>query len=269
MEENKKVKLNYRTLECLYAQYNNRKYVHPDPLEFLYSYDDIKDREVVGLIASSLAYGRVAQILKSTSSVLEKMEPSPYLYCKKATLRFLKKEFCGFKHRFTTGEDIAGLLYGIGKSLREFGSLEECFLNGYSPADEHLTGAMEKFSKNICPAAGGRFSLLSSPKDGSACKRLNLFLRWMVRNDDVDPGGWDIPRSKLIVPLDRHMFTISHRIGFTKRKSADLKTAIEITKKFAMFSPGDPVKYDFALTRSGIHPVASRDLVFKKCGIAV
>ncbi|MFC1474950.1 TIGR02757 family protein, partial [bacterium] len=95
--------------------------------------------------------------------------------------------------------------------------------------------------------------LTPAPRRGSACKRMNLFLRWMVRRDDVDPGPWtDVPASKLVVPLDTHMHRISSGMGLTSRKQADLKTAIEITDAFRAISPEDPVRYDFALTRLGI-----------------
>ncbi|MBW2545477.1 MAG: TIGR02757 family protein, partial [Deltaproteobacteria bacterium] len=96
------------------------------------------------------------------------------------------------------------------------------------------------------------------PAKGSACKRLNLFLRWMVRRDDVDPGGWDdIPPSKLVIPLDTHMHRICLAFGFTKRKQADMKTALEITDSFRAIVPDDPVRYDFALTRLGIRKDAA------------
>ena len=102
-------------------------------------------------------------------------------------------------------------------------------------------------------AEADKSSLLPDPSRGSAVKRLNLYLRWMVRKDDVDPGGWeDVPASKLIVPLDTHMYHFGQCYGFTCRKSADLKTAIEITRGFRQLNPEDPVKYDFAITRFGI-----------------
>ena len=98
-----------------------------------------------------------------------------------------------------------------------------------------------------------RAGLLPSPSAGSACKRLNLFLRWMVRQDNVDPGGWDsVSPAKLIIPLDTHMHRIGRRLGLTPRRQADLRTAIEITEGFRGICPSDPVRYDFALTRLGI-----------------
>ncbi|MCJ7774009.1 MAG: DUF2400 domain-containing protein, partial [Desulfobacterales bacterium] len=95
--------------------------------------------------------------------------------------------------------------------------------------------------------------LVAHPQKGSACKRMNLFLRWMVRQDAVDPGGWDdVSPSKLVIPLDTHMYRIGLRLGFTTRKQMDMHTAIEITKGFQKVIPDDPVKYDFSLTRFGI-----------------
>ena len=122
--------------------------------------------------------------------------------------------------------------------------------------------ALARFVERLRGSAGGEdacASLLSSPKDGSACKRLNLYLRWMVRRDAVDPGPWNrVPCSKLVVPLDTHLFRIAGKLGLTARRQPDLKTALEITKGFARFQPRDPVHYDFCLTRLGINP-ACRD----------
>lgn len=241
-------------LETLYKKYNRCEFVHPDPLEFLYKYPKAREREIVGLIASSLAYGRVAQILKSVSNVLGKMGSSPYEYLKKKSDKEITKDFSDFKHRFTTGCDKAGLLIGMKRVIKKHGSLEGCFRAGYEKDDETFMPALSFFVGELSRCAGcARLNLLPPPELGSACKRLNLYLRWMVRKDEVDPGGWeDLPSSKLIVPLDTHMYKIGKRFNFTKRKQADLKTAMEITRGFANILPKDPVKYDFALTRFGI-----------------
>lgn len=241
-------------LESLYRKYNSREYVHPDPLEFLYDYPELEDREIVGLIASSLAYGRVSQILKSVNFVLEKLKPSPRQYLEKTAFATMKKDFRGFRHRFTSGEEIAALLYGVKKVLKNFGSLGKCMKLGYNKSDDDLTPALVNFTANLFYATGReKSSLLPRPELGSACKRLNLYLRWMVRHDEVDPGGWkEIPSSKLIIPLDVHMFRAGQAFDFTERKQADLKTAREITAEFRKMCPDDPVKYDFSITRLGI-----------------
>ena len=238
----------------LYSRYNQREFVHPDPLEFLYDYEDMKDREIAGLVASSLAYGRVAQILNSVFFVLQQMQPSPSAFLRYASRESLFEKFTKFKHRFTTGEDMASLLFDTKRVIEGYGSLYECFLRGMADDDDTVIPAISAFVKELC---GGRdveyTSLVPSPVKGSACKRLNLFLRWMVRKDNVDPGGWDkVPASKLIVPLDTHMYSISIALELTERKQADMQAASEITAAFKRISPDDPVKYDFALTRLGI-----------------
>jgi uncharacterized protein (TIGR02757 family) len=229
--------------------------VHPDPLEFLYTYSDIRNREIAGLIASSLAYGRVSQILKSTGYVLEKMGNSPYRYLMGSDHRTLKRSFSEFKHRFTTGHEIAGLLFSASKLIDRFGSLNKAFLNGYNDSDLNIIPAVLAFCKEISSVScGSCCSLIPLHTGKSAFKRINLYLRWMIRKDNVDPGGWyGIPASKLLIPLDTHMYRISKLLGFTSRKQADLKTVIEITESFKKIEMEDPVKYDFALTRAGIN----------------
>jgi len=240
-------------LDNLYDKYNRQKYIHPDPLEFLYAYKDIRDREIAGLIASSLACGRVAQILKSISSVLDIMNPSPYLFLKDCTSKSLRHIFKDFIHRFATGNGLAVLLMGAKNVVDSFGSLNECFIAGMSSNDENVLPAMTYFADQLTSGKNKPGHLVAMPEKRSACKRMNLFLRWMVRKDDVDPGGWKgIPLSKLIIPLDTHMHRISLAINLTKRKQADMRTALEITSGFKRLVPDDPVKYDFALTRTGI-----------------
>jgi uncharacterized protein (TIGR02757 family) len=197
-------KINIEVLEEIYRRYNRRELVHPDPLEFLYNYDSLKDREVVGLIASSLAYGRVAQILKSVSLVLDKMGDSPYNFITTTGSREIAKIFAGFKHRFTTDSDLSYLLIGIKETLRQHGSLNKLFLAGYDKDDLTILPALSNFVSTLRKNAKIPSSyLIPSPQQGSACKRLNLFLRWMIRSDEVDPGGWrGIPAAKLLVPWD-------------------------------------------------------------------
>ena len=240
-------------LDELYAKYNRRRFVHPDPLEFLYCYEDPGDREVVGLVASSLAYGRVAHILKSVSAVLGLLGPSPASFIERASRRKLLDAFAEFEHRFTTGPELAALLFGIGRVRRRHGSLAECFQAGMN-SGEDLRAPLSAFVAELTAAAGEPLlHLVPSPERGSACKRLNLFLRWMVRRDEVDPGGWDgVPRSMLLVPLDTHMHRVGRALGFTRRAQADWRTAAEVTAAFQRLAPDDPVRYDFALTRLGI-----------------
>lgn len=240
-------------LEELYRRLNRRCYVHPDPLEFIYDYENPADREIVAMIASSLAYGRVKQILKSVSDVLARLGASPASRLGEMNLLQLQRTFGGFKHRFNTGEHVAAMLRGIGHVIKQYGSLEACFVEGVEPDDVTVLPALQKFVDRIIQAGSECGYLLPDPARGSACKRLNLMLRWLIRSDAVDPGGWScVGAEKLIVPLDTHMHKIAIALGMTKRKTADIRTALEVTEAFKLISPEDPVKYDFALTRLGI-----------------
>jgi uncharacterized protein (TIGR02757 family) len=242
------------TLEQLYNKYNDRRFVHPDPLEFLYSYNDIKEREIAGLIASSLAYGQVKQILKSVSRILSTLGPHPSTFLKKTSQLEIENEFRDFKHRFTTGMEISALLLNIGQVLKKYGSLYECFLSGFNKEKKYLPALLNLIKELRLGECNCYNSLIPMPGGKCAYKRMNLFMRWMVRKDNVDPGGWDsIPASSLIIPLDVHMHRVSLKYGFTERKQADMASALQITEKLKRFCPEDPVKYDFALTRPGIH----------------
>jgi uncharacterized protein (TIGR02757 family) len=240
-------------LDELRAKYNRREFVHPDPLEFLYAYEDLRDREVVGLIASSLAYGRVKCILRSVARVLERMDP-PARFLDEVSDAALFDTFRDFRHRVTSGETLSVMLLGAKRVISHYGTLGACFKAGLGEEDETVFPALARFVDELTLAAGRcPTHLLPAPDKGGACKRLNLFLRWMVRCDEVDPGGWpDVPAAKLVIPLDTHMHAMGRRLGFTKRKQADRRTALEITSAFRSIAPDDPVRYDFALTRLGI-----------------
>ncbi len=254
----------------IYRDLNRRQYVHPDPLEFLYNYQDPADREVVAMVASSLAFGKVGQILKAVQAVLDELGPSPANFLKtivaqpnceslkndhfKKFKKFLKLK--KFKYRFVKGENILAMLMGLGRVITRHGSLQGCFAAHCVDDDKDQTvlPAAKAFITELNTAAdNGCGYLLASPTAGSACKRLMLMLRWLVRKDRVDPGGWNcISPAKLIIPLDTHMHRLGLALGMTRRKTADMKTALEITACFRQILPDDPVKYDFALTRLGI-----------------
>ncbi len=251
--KSERIELSRDALERLYRRYNHRRYIDPDPLEVVLRYDDPRDREIVALVASSLAYGRVLQIVASVTKVVESMgRPSEYLM--NTNRRSLTARYRDFKHRFTTGKEVSGMLWNAKQVIEEFGSLENCFRTGLSDEDCDVLRALSEFVTRL-RGANGTFcpTLLPDVPKGSACKRLNLFLKWLVRKDAVDPGGWDrIGESRLIVPLDTHIYRIGRALGMTARKSADLKTAREITDGFRKIAPEDPTKYDFALTRIGM-----------------
>ncbi|UCF17891.1 MAG: TIGR02757 family protein [Phycisphaerales bacterium] len=248
-------------LENLYAKYNHRHLVKPDPLQFLYRYSKRADVEIVALLASGLAYGRVRQIERSLSRLFEYIGKSPSDF----VLNFdshKRSQLRDFRHRFTAGDDISNLFELLKDVCDRFGGIEKFFARGYDIDDINIIPALSRFCESLSSMyadrhkdglSGGLKYLLASPARGSACKRLNLFLRWMVRDDDVDPGLWkSVDKAKLLVPVDVHMGRLCKILGLYDRKTINLSAAVEITESFVEIESADPVKYDFALSRIGI-----------------
>ena len=240
-------------LNDLYGHYNQRCFVDPDPLVPLYRYSDPRDQELVGLITASLAFGNVKQILKSIEIVLRAF-PDPARCVPQLTLEALNLRLARFRHRYVTGVEMASLLAGAGKLLREHGSLGAAFAAlDDSEAPTILPGLTRFVHALRDNGTLEKNYLLPDPALGSACKRWFMYLRWMVRSDAVDLGLWpELRAHRLIIPVDTHMHRVALGLGLTRRNSADLKTALEITQAFKVVCPEDPVRYDFCLTRLGI-----------------
>ena len=238
------------SLDALFEIYHHRRYVPPDPLQFLYDYDDPADREVVAVLAASLAYGQVRQIIVSVGRVLEVLGPSPRRYLADHSRSQVAKALGGFKHRFNTGAQVAAMLDGVRKVAARHGTLGRCMEQAYRSEHESLRPALTALAGEIQAASSLPWNqLLVDPSRGSACKRLNLMLRWLVRTDGVDPGGWNLPAYKLTIPLDTHMHRLGRVMGATARNAGDARTAEEITAFFRQIDAQDPVRYDFCLTR--------------------
>ena len=238
-----------KKLDRLYARYNHRAFVDPDPLLFLYRYPGIQDREVAGLVAACLAYGRVGMIMKTVDGVLKAMGPSPYGFL--INRPDLARIYRGFKYRFATETHLVALLRGIQGILQQYNSLEACFADN-GPKVACVTQGLSRIHAAV-RLWGDPGHLMADPAKASACKRSHLFLRWMVRTDDVDPGGWKtVSPGQLIIPLDTHMYRIGRLLGFTALASPGKACAMEITQGFRAVRPRDPIRYDFALTRFGI-----------------
>jgi len=248
-------------LETLYAKYNHRHLIKPDPLQFVYCYSSGADMEIVALLASCLAYGRVRQIGKDLAELFSRIGPSPCEFVMSFD-KNSRRKLDGFKHRFNCGDDIATLMAALRLIFEQYASLEEFFLEGYDDTADSVAGALSAFSRGILKLCAQNRKgavpaslayLLPDPTAGSCCKRLNLFLRWMVRDDEVDVGLWkSVDTSKLLVPVDTHMARLCKILGLYERKTVSLRAAVEITRSFAQIEPADPVKYDFALSRIGI-----------------
>jgi len=244
-------------LERLYEKYNHRSLIKPDPLQFVYKYHRKADMEIVALLASALAYGRVGQIEKSLTDLFGRMGGSPFEYIQNFNGE-QREKLKSFKHRFTAGDSLSDLFESLQIALRKFGGIEELFMQGYSDDNKNIVPALSRFCASLTAGHNGRTGrslkyLLADPARGSACKRLNLFLRWMVRDDDVDTGLWkSIDKAGLIVPVDVHMGRLCKILKFYNRKTISLRAALEITDSFRQIEPTDPTRYDFALCRIGM-----------------
>jgi uncharacterized protein (TIGR02757 family) len=265
-------------LDRLYDAYNFKDRILHDPIEFPHQYKRPEDIEVSGFIASCFAYGRVDMFKPVIKKILSTMGESPYDFLLDFNLKRHRRLFSDIKYRFNENNDIICLLYVLSIALKRYKRLDVLFKLHYWNDDTNigigLTGFVESllsidissvYGKNIKPA--GFLQFFPSPKKGSACKRMNLFLRWVIRDRDIDFGIWKgIPKNKLVIPLDTHIARISKCLSFTKRASQDWRMAVEITESLKKFDPEDPLKYDFALCHQGISKICSK-MNCKECSL--
>jgi uncharacterized protein (TIGR02757 family) len=247
-------------LDGLYAEYNRADAI-PDPIDIVRRYPEGADREVVGFCAAGLAFGRVASVLRSVERLLAVMGPSPAGFVRRFDPRRDGRAFEPLAHRWTRGEDLAALMLTMRRMIDEAGSIEAFFLLGHDTSRADVEASIESFSTRalaLAPAEAGRHRpgvpyFFPRPSTGSACKRLNLYLRWMVRRDAVDFGVWSgVSRSQLIVPLDVHVVRLGQCLGLTGYRSPGWKMASDITASLRRLDPADPVRYDFALCHIGM-----------------
>ena len=248
-------------LEEIFLSCHVAERLRRDPLAIVKRYREVADREVAALVCSTLAFGSVDLIIRACDAALAPLGDRPAIALARMGESELREAWKGFQYRFCFPDDMVALMRATKRAREENGSLEELFLRG-DPGGPDVVGALGAFGRSLKGMAGMghgpglRENLLPDPARGSACKRLFLFIRWMVREDEVDPGGWSrVDRARLVVPLDLHMMRVCReRLGFISSAYASMRNALEATAAFRPYSPGDPVKYDFALTRPGIDP---------------
>jgi uncharacterized protein (TIGR02757 family) len=244
-------------LESHYKNYRG-KFSSKDPVWLLHRFEEKKEIELIGLLTAAYAYGSVDQINRFLENFLTAVDKKPYEFTINFQKRKDKKYLEGLNYRFNTPDDLTDLLVALSAALKEYGSLKNLFLSKYDPAHKNVLTALSGFVQYLNQHAvrkKGRYYhyLLSDPANGSTCKRMNLFMRWMVRHDEIDTGIWkEISTAKLIMPVDTHIARISQKLRLVNRKSIDMKFAVELTGALSKFDPVDPVKYDFALCHLGI-----------------
>lgn len=229
-----------------------RRYTAPD------------DREVVGFCAAALAFGRVASVLQSIESLLAVMGPHPAAFVRSFDVARSRAHLDPLVHRWIRGRDLVALMLILQRMLQEAGTIERFFAAGDDPASPNIGPALDAFCAraldvNLTPAYGrvprrpGVCYFFPRPSSGSACKRLNLFLRWMVRRDGIDPGLWTrVSPSRLIIPLDTHVIRLGRCLRLTRYRTPSWKMAAEITSSLRALDAADPVRYDFSLCHVGM-----------------
>jgi uncharacterized protein (TIGR02757 family) len=246
--------------------------IEPDPLQLVLRYKDPGDQEIAGILAAAFAYGRADIVVANVGGVLDRMSPSPVRYLETFVPAEGRQRFRGFAHRFHKTPELVALLTCIAAALRNHGSLANLFRLGYRDDDPDIGPSLTRFVETLI---GNRRTkaldyLLTSPANGSACKRMNLFLRWMVRRTPPDLGIWSfVDPSKLVMPVDTHVHRIATFLGLNDRKSADWKAARALTDRLAVFDRADPVRYDFAICRLGILDLCSRRRRKENCDVCL
>jgi uncharacterized protein (TIGR02757 family) len=250
-------------LDELYASFNHADSA-TDPIQIVRRFRRDDDREIVGFIAAALAFGRVSSVLQSIERVLAVIGPAPAAYVRGFDPRRDAPAFAGIVHRWTRETDIVAMLWLLRQMLDRSGSVEGFFLEGYDAAADDIADALDSFSTRAMAldlkAAYGRVPkrpgvcyFFPRPSAGSGCKRLNLFLRWMVRRDALDLGVWKrVSPAKLIVPLDTHVIRVGRCLRLTTYTSPGWRMARDITASLRAIDPVDPVKYDFSVCHLGM-----------------
>jgi uncharacterized protein (TIGR02757 family) len=251
-------------LDRLYQDYN-REDSAADPVQIVRRYTRREDQEIVGFCAGALAFGRVQSVLNTVNALAAVLGPSPSAYLRQFDPRGPHPELRAMVHRWIRGVDIVALLWVLRQMIDAAGSIEAFFAAGYADDAVDVGGAIESFSQRAMaldlravygrrlPQRAGVGYFFPRPSVGSGCKRLNLFLRWMVRRDEVDLGAWTaISTSKLIVPLDTHVIRLGRCLRLTKYTSPGWRMAADITASLRAIDPIDPVRFDFSLCHVGM-----------------
>ena len=243
-------------LEEKYLQYNNPSFIVCDPVSVPHGFSDPKDKEISGFLTAAIAWGRRDLILRSSRLMLELMDNTPYEFIMSADDNELHR-LSGFVHRTFNGTDCVYFIKGLRHIYSNYNSMEDVLLQGMKTGGSLKEGLLHLRSLFFSlPHASRNEKHFADVMGGAAGKRLNMFLRWMVRKDNygVDFGIWEkIDPAILYIPLDLHSGNTARRLGLLTRKMNDWKAVEELTEVLREFDPADPVKYDFALFGLGVN----------------
>lgn len=245
-------------LDSLVERYERPAFIADDPIAIPHGFDDPRDREVIGLYAALLAWGRRATIMSKMAELAERVRYRPYTFVRDFDPARDAERLDGFKHRTFQPADAFHLTRALSALLRTHGTMEEAFARHLAPDAPDVGPAIEGFSTSVMAAVAGvppRLQKhLARPSTGSACKRLAMYLRWMVRPGPVDFGLWTrIRPAQLVLPLDVHTGRQARALGLLTRTQNDWKAVQELTARLRTFAPSDPCRYDFALFGAGAY----------------
>jgi uncharacterized protein (TIGR02757 family) len=269
-------------LERLYRDFDYAARVRHDAIRVPLRYADPADREIVALLTACLAYGRVDLFGRALDRALAAMGPAPARFVRAFDPARDARAFDDFVYRFNRPRDLVAFCLAARQILAAYGSLEACFMASYDPGAHDVGHALDRFVRAFLEAdlrpvfprgrpSRGYRHLFPRPSAGGPCKRLLLFLRWMVRREPPDFGQWrGVSPAHLLMPVDTHVENMSRAIGLTRRRTRDWRMAADITRRLALLDPADPVKYDFALCHkrmSGECPGRRDQVVCAPCGL--
>lgn len=243
-------------LDELTQKYENKEFIKDDPVQFPHRFNKKEDIEISAFISALFAYGKREVFIQKLNIIFEKMNNKPYEFIIKFDKKNNAIDDCDY--RFSKGIDLKQIVLILKELYTNNESLETLFLNGWNKT-KTINGMLQVvidyfYARTTLPVTNGFYHLLPNPKKGSACKRLNMFLRWMVRDGDVDLAIWKfISKSELIIPLDTHVAKISRKLNLINRQQNDWKTAKELTDILKEYCPSDPIKYDFAMFGYGVN----------------
>lgn len=237
-------------LDELVLKYETKDFIKDDPIQFPHRFKEVKDIELAGFIASMFAFGNRKVFIRKLDELFNLFQNEPKNFIE----NFERKSLKGFNYRFAKEEDVEEIFLVLKKLYSSNSSLEELFRYGYETKDFHqmLKVVTDYFYSNMENTFGAKYLIPDANKNG-AMKRVNMLLRWLVRDGVVDLGVWKfIDKSELLIPLDTHVARISREMNLLKRNSNDFKAVKELTNELKIFDKNDPVKYDFAMFGYGI-----------------